>query len=101
LKWGKRREAATRWLGLNDKPTNRAMKEGQEPGGSAPGSWRTGDAVRIGDRWRGRFMSGFGHPASYSALVALRRALIKYPVPEIHHSDQGVQYAATAYTQVL
>jgi hypothetical protein len=53
------------------------MKEGQEPGALPPGSWRTGDAVRIGDRWRGRFMSGFGHPASYSALVALRRALIK------------------------
>jgi len=34
-------------------------------------------------------------------LVALQRALIKYPAPEIHHSDQGVQYAATAYTQVL
>jgi len=34
-------------------------------------------------------------------LVALRRALAKYPPPEIHHSDQGVQYAATAYTHVL
>ena len=34
-------------------------------------------------------------------LVALQRALVKYPAPEIHHSDQGVQYAATAYTQVL
>jgi transposase InsO family protein len=34
-------------------------------------------------------------------LTALRRALTKYPAPEIHHSDQGVQYAATAYTQVL
>ena len=34
-------------------------------------------------------------------LTALQRALIKYPAPEIHHSDQGVQYAATAYTQVL
>lgn len=34
-------------------------------------------------------------------LVALQRALIKHPSPEIHHSDQGVQYAATAYTQVL
>jgi putative transposase len=34
-------------------------------------------------------------------LVALQRALVKYPTPEIHHSDQGVQYAATAYTQVL
>jgi len=34
-------------------------------------------------------------------LTALRRALARYPAPEIHHSDQGVQYAATAYTQVL
>jgi putative transposase len=34
-------------------------------------------------------------------LTALHRALAKYPAPEIHHSDQGVQYAATAYTQVL
>jgi putative transposase len=34
-------------------------------------------------------------------LTALQRALARYPAPEIHHSDQGVQYAATAYTQVL
>lgn len=34
-------------------------------------------------------------------LVALRRALVRYAAPVIHHSDQGVQYAATAYTQVL
>ena len=34
-------------------------------------------------------------------LTALRRALEKHPAPELHHSDQGVQYAATAYTQVL
>jgi putative transposase len=34
-------------------------------------------------------------------LVALRRALARYPAPGVHHSDQGVQYAATAYTQVL
>ena len=34
-------------------------------------------------------------------LTALRRALAKHPAPEIHHSDQGVQYAATAYTEVL
>jgi putative transposase len=33
--------------------------------------------------------------------VFSHRALVKYPAPEIHHSDQGVQYAATAYTQVL
>jgi putative transposase len=34
-------------------------------------------------------------------LTALQRALVEYPAPEIHHSDQGVQYAATAYTDVL
>ena len=33
-------------------------------------------------------------------LTALRRALAEH-TPEIHHSDQGVQYAATAYTQML
>jgi putative transposase len=34
------------------------------------------------------------------ALVALRRALDQGR-PEIHHSDQGVQYAAAAYTELL
>jgi putative transposase len=33
-------------------------------------------------------------------LVALQRALSEQ-VPEIHHSDQGVQYAATAYIDLL
>ena len=33
-------------------------------------------------------------------LVALRRALSRHQ-PAIHHSDQGVQYAATAYVQTL
>jgi putative transposase len=33
-------------------------------------------------------------------LVALERALREHR-PEIHHSDQGVQYAATAYIQKL
>jgi putative transposase len=33
-------------------------------------------------------------------LVALRRAL-EHGCPEIHHSDQGVQYAATAYVEML
>lgn len=33
-------------------------------------------------------------------LVALRRAL-ESGCPEIHHSDQGVQYAATAYVELL
>ena len=34
------------------------------------------------------------------SLTALRRALTK-GIPEIHHSDQGVQYAAYAYTDLL
>ncbi len=34
-------------------------------------------------------------------LTALQRALAKHPAPGIHHSDQGVQYAAIAYTQAL
>lgn len=34
-------------------------------------------------------------------LTALERALAHHPSPEIHHSDQGVQYAATAYTERL
>jgi len=33
-------------------------------------------------------------------LIALRRALTDH-LPEIHHSDQGVQYAATGYTDLL
>jgi putative transposase len=33
-------------------------------------------------------------------LTALRRALAKHR-PEIHHSDQGVQYAGTAYVKTL
>jgi transposase InsO family protein len=33
-------------------------------------------------------------------LTALRRALQNH-TPEIHHSDQGLQYAATAYTDLL
>jgi putative transposase len=34
-------------------------------------------------------------------LAALRRAMRGGRRPEIHHSDQGVQYAATAYTDLL
>ena len=34
-------------------------------------------------------------------VTALRRALTAHSAPDIHHSDQGIQYAATAYTQVL
>ena len=33
-------------------------------------------------------------------LTALRRALVR-ATPEIHHSDQGVQYAASAYVDLL
>ena len=33
-------------------------------------------------------------------LVALQHALLHH-VPQIHHSDQGIQYAAPAYIQVL
>ena len=33
-------------------------------------------------------------------LIALNKALAKGK-PEVHHSDQGVQYAATAYVKVL
>lgn len=33
-------------------------------------------------------------------LIALQRALVHH-TPEIHHSDQGVQYAALAYVQML
>src|SRR5207302_2756830 len=33
-------------------------------------------------------------------LAALERALV-VTVPEVHHSDQGVQYAATAYVERL
>lgn len=34
-------------------------------------------------------------------LTALQCALGKYPAPQIHHSDQGVQYAAITYTTAL
>jgi transposase InsO family protein len=34
-------------------------------------------------------------------LRAVQRALAQHQAPEIHHSDQGGQYAATAYTQLL
>jgi transposase InsO family protein len=34
-------------------------------------------------------------------LAALKRAMRRGHQPEIHHSDQGVQYAATAYTDLL
>ena len=34
-------------------------------------------------------------------LAALRRAMRRGRRPEVHHSDRGVQYAATAYTDLL
>lgn len=34
-------------------------------------------------------------------LTALRRGLAQHPAPEIHHSDQGVQYATSAYVRTL
>ena len=34
-------------------------------------------------------------------LAALRKALEHHPAPEIHHSDQGSQYAAKAYIKLL
>lgn len=34
-------------------------------------------------------------------LAALERALQRYPAPEIHHSDQGAQYASKAYVKRL
>jgi len=34
-------------------------------------------------------------------LTVLQRALAKHPAPEIYHSDQEVQYAATVYIQAL
>ena len=35
------------------------------------------------------------------ALTALQKAVDTYGPPVIHHSDQGVQYAATQYVQLL
>jgi len=35
------------------------------------------------------------------ALTALQEALADYGPPTIHHSDQGVQYAATKYVELL
>jgi transposase InsO family protein len=34
-------------------------------------------------------------------IDALKMALERHPAPEIHHSDQGKQYAATDYTDLL
>jgi len=35
------------------------------------------------------------------ALLPLKQALQRYPAPDIHHSDQGTQYAAKAYVKLL
>jgi putative transposase len=34
-------------------------------------------------------------------IAALKMALARHPAPEYHHSDQGSQYAAIAYTNLL
>jgi transposase InsO family protein len=34
-------------------------------------------------------------------LIALQKALLHYPSPQTHHSDQGVQYTSQLYTQTL
>ena len=34
-------------------------------------------------------------------LTALQKALDRFPAPEVHHSDQGGQYAAKAYIKLL
>jgi putative transposase len=34
-------------------------------------------------------------------VSALEKALAAYPAPEIHHSDQGVQYATPSYTNLF
>ncbi len=34
-------------------------------------------------------------------VSALEKALAAYPAPEIHHSDQGVQYATQSYTNLF
>jgi putative transposase len=45
---------------------------------------------------------GLGRSLDHHLMLSpLKRALARSPAPEIHHSDQGVQYAATDYTQSL
>ncbi len=41
------------------------------------------------------------HSLSESLTMCALRSALALNHPEIHHSDQGVQYAATAYTQLL
>ncbi len=43
---------------------------------------------------------GRQHARKFAPSAALERALAKGH-PDIHHSDQGVQYAATGYTSLL
>jgi len=40
-------------------------------------------------------------PGPWPTLTALQRTLADGYQPEIHHCDQGVQYAATAYVKTL
>lgn len=35
------------------------------------------------------------------SMTALEKALAAYPAPEVHHSDQGSQYATPKYTRLL
>lgn len=42
-----------------------------------------------------------GHMTDELTLSALRRALTTRSAPEIHHSDQGVQYASRDYVELL
>lgn len=46
----------------------------------------------------GNLSRSLDHPWT---LTPLKQALATCPAPEIHHSDQGVQYAATPYTNLL
>lgn len=41
------------------------------------------------------------HLTDQLSLTALQRALAGHPPPEIHHSDQGVQYASEGSTRLL
>ena len=49
-------------------------------------------------RIRGRHLSR--HLDQSLSLTALQRALVQHR-PEMHHSDQGIQYALTLYTRTL
>jgi len=51
-----------------------------------------------------RAIRGWEIPGSldeHLTISALKKALSSYPAPEIHHSDQGAQYASARYIQML